>query len=240
MKQLIFFATFLLFQNLCAQSVDDILKKHIAFMGGEKKWKSIQSITTSGEYDYGGMKFPFQAYSKAPNKYKFIVPFNGKYYAQAFDGTKGWKIDAFKNETTPTLLTGKEALAMANEADVELEIPFINYKKKGHQATLEKGDTTIQNNQCYKVVFIRKSGEKETYYFDVKTFAVVMKKAVSKNAEIGGAVITTLYSDYRDIGGIKIPFHAMSDVNGQAILTITVEKGQVNEAVDDKIFGVIN
>ncbi|HEY8934713.1 MAG TPA: hypothetical protein VIM65_05810 [Cyclobacteriaceae bacterium] len=240
MKQLLFFTVFLFFQNLYAQSVDDVLKKHIAFMGGEKKWKSIHSITTSGEYDYGGMKFPFQAYSKAPNKYKFIVPFNGKYYAQAFDGIKGWKIDAFKNETTPTPLTGKEALDMANEADVELEIPFINYEKKGHKAILEKTDTTIQNNQCYKVFFNRKSGEKEVYYFDVKTYALVMKKAVSKNAEIGGAIMTTLYSDYRDIGGIKIPFHAASDVNGQVILTITVDKAQVNEPIDNKIFEVPN
>src|SRR4051812_10694055 len=113
-KFVIFISGFLLSGITQAQNADAIIKKYIEFIGGEKKWKTVKTITTSGEYDYGGMKFPFSTYSKAPNLYKFIVPFNGKYYAQGFDGVKGWKIDAFKNETTPTPLTGKAAEALAN------------------------------------------------------------------------------------------------------------------------------
>jgi len=235
MKNFLLSLALLLSANMCAQTVDGILEKHLAYTGGEKNWKKITSIVTSGEYDYGGTKFPFTSYSKSPDKYKFVVPFNGKYYAQAFDGVKGWKIDAFKNETAPTILNGNDAKAMANESDVALEPAFINYKTKGHNAILEK-DTTIKNMACHKIRFTRKGGEKEFYYFDTKTFAVVMKKAASKNTEMGGSVMTTYYSDYRDIGGIKIPFIAASDINGQPILTITIEKATVNVAVDDKEF----
>lgn len=79
---------------------------------------------------------PFTVSHGGIPRYKFIVPFEGKYYAQAFDGKKGWNIDAFKNETTPTQLSGTAALSLANEADVELEDAFIDYDKKGHVATL--------------------------------------------------------------------------------------------------------
>ena len=85
-----------------AQTADEIIRHYIDFIGGEKKWKNVHAIITLGEYDYGGIKFPFTAYSKAPASYKFIVPLNGKYYAQAFDGKQCWKIDGFKNETSPS------------------------------------------------------------------------------------------------------------------------------------------
>ena len=221
--------------SIKAQTADEIIGRYVKFIGGEKKWKTIKTMITSGEYDYGGMKFPFTAYSKAPNVYKFVVPLNGKFYAQAFDGNRGWKIDAFKNETTPTILTGKEATAMANESDVALEPAFINFKQKGHDAILE-GKDSINGMYCYKIRFVRKSGEAETYYFDVATAAIVLKVAPSKNAEMRGAILNTLFSDYRDVGGVKIPFRSISRLGDQNILTVTVDKVLLNQAIDEKEF----
>lgn len=160
-----------------AQTADEVVKKYLEFIGGKKQWESVKTITTSGEYNYGGVEFPFNTYAKASNLYKFVVTYNGKYYAQAFDGKQGWKIDAFKNETTPTILTGKPAMSMANEADIELEDALINYQDKGHQTILE-GKDTIREKECFKIKFIRKNGETETYYFEDKPFELVMKTAV--------------------------------------------------------------
>jgi hypothetical protein len=220
---------------LSAQQPDDVIKKYVAFTGGKKSWKKVKTLKTSGEYNYGGMKFPFNAYAKAPNLYKFVVPFEGKYYAQAFDGKQGWKIDAFKNETSPTLLRGKDALSMANEADVELQNIFIDYKRKGHVATLD-GKDTLDGKNCIRIKFVRANGDVETYYFDEATSAMVMKAAVSKNAELQGAILRTLYSDYRDVDGIKIPFKSISTSGDQVILEITVEKAEVNVAIADAEF----
>ncbi len=221
--------------SIKAQTADEIIGRYVKFIGGEKKWKTIKTMITSGEYDYGGMKFPFTAYSKAPNVYKFVVPLNGKFYAQAFDGKQGWRIDAFKNETAPTMLTGKEATAMANESDVALEPAFINFKQKGHNAVLE-GKDSINGMYCYKIRFVRKSGEAETYYFDVATAAIVLKVAPSKNAEMQGAILNTLFSDYRDVDGVKIPFRSVSRLGDQNILTVTVDKALLNQPIDEKEF----
>jgi hypothetical protein len=166
--------------------VDDVITKYIDFTGGASNWKKVHTIATSGTYNYNGIEFPFTAYSKAPNLYKFIVPFEGKYFAQAFDGKSGWKIDAFKGETNKTMLTGKDALAMMNEADVELESKFINYQQKGHQAILQ-GIDTVEGAPCFKVKFTLKNGGIETYYFKRSNFELVKKQAPSKNAELGGS-----------------------------------------------------
>src|SRR6478736_4951308 len=221
--------------TLQAQTADQIISGYVKYIGGEKNWSKIKTITTSGEYNYGGAAFPFTTTAKAPNRYKFVVPFNGKYYAQAFDGTTGWKIDAFKDETQPTSLSGKQALAMANEADVELEDPMINYQAKGHQASLE-GKETIENTECFKIKFTRKNGDIETWYFDTNSHALVMKNAVSKNVEMEGALLNTYYSDYKKVEGIKIPLKAVSKSNGQTILTITIDKLELNKPVSENEF----
>ena len=218
-----------------AQTVDEIFSKYISFTGGEQHWKSIHSIVASGTYYYGGMEFPFTSYSKAPNLYKFIVPFKGKYFAQAFDGKEGWKIDAFKNETKKTMLTGKAALAMANEADVELESPFIDYQKKGHSATLD-GVDTIDGKTCFKVRFRRNNADTETYYFDKLSYELTKKEALAKNTELDNSLLETFYSDYEDVKGLKIPFKSVSKVKGQTILTIIVKKVEVDVPVSDDIF----
>jgi len=236
-KKLIFFLLIFIYSSkIKAQTADEVISNYITFTGGEQQWKTIQTIVTSGIYNYGGIEFPFTAYSKAPNLYKFIVPFNGKYYAQAFDGKHGWKIDAFKNETKKTPLAGKPALAMANEADVELESPFIDYQKKGHRATLE-GTDTAGTTMCFKIKFIRSNGETETYLFDTTNFALVKKRAVSKNAEMQNAMLNTFYSDYNEVNGIKIPYKSISKTDdGQMILTISIKKIEVNVPVAETEF----
>ncbi|MEP6596499.1 MAG: hypothetical protein ABJA71_11165 [Ginsengibacter sp.] len=235
-KPVLFVFFFISSLNITAQTVDEVISNYITFTGGEQQWKIIHTIVTTGTYNYGGIEFPFSAYSKSSNLYKFVVPFNGKYYAQAFDGKQGWKIDAFKNETKKTFLTGKAALAMANEADVELESPFINYQKKGYQAFLE-GKDTVNTIQCFKVKFIRSNGEIETYFFDSTNFELVKKRAVSKNAEMKNAMLNTFYSDYNEVNGVKIPYKSISKTDdGQTILIITVKKMEINIPVPDTEF----
>src|SRR5882672_3823873 len=95
-----------------SQDADEIISKYIAFTGDGQKWKKIKSITSSGTYNYGGMEFPFTAWSQAPDLYKYIVSFNGKSFSQSYDGREGWRIDGFKNETQETILKGKDATAM--------------------------------------------------------------------------------------------------------------------------------
>ena len=133
-----------------SQTAGKIVAKYIEFTGGTTTWKKIKTVTSSGTYNYGGVEFPFQAYSKAPDLYKYIVTFNGKSFEQSFDGKQGWRIDGFKRETQKTILKGKQAIAMSNESDVELENPFIDYDKKGHRITLE-GKDTVDGRTCYKI-----------------------------------------------------------------------------------------
>jgi hypothetical protein len=221
--------------DLKAQTVETVIANYISFIGGVQQLKKINSILTSGTYNYGGIEFPFESYSKAPDLYKYIVSTNGKSFAQAFDGKQGWKIDGFKGEKTKTMLNGKEARAMANEADVELENVFINYKEKGYSALLE-GTDSVGNILCYKVKLMSEGNDTSTYFFSANDFSLLKKQAVSKNEELDKSMLDTYYSDYTTVEGIKFPFKMVSKVGDQTILTIIIKKLQLNAAIADNIF----
>lgn len=234
-KLVVLFLIVTLASQAKAQRAYDILVKYTSFIGGADNWKKVQSIISKGTYNYNGIEFPFTAYSKAPNQYKYIVPFKGKFFAQAFDGRIGWKIDAFKGEKNKTMLNGKDALAMMNEADVELESPFINYLQKGHDALLE-GVDSVEGVACYKVLFTRRNGDMETYFFKINNCELVKKQAPSKNAEFEETVLDTYYRDYRTIEGVTIPFMLESKNNNQPVLTITIKKIIFNKPIADEEF----
>lgn len=228
---------FLLIINLRAgaQTAEQIINTYIRFIGGEKNWIKIKSLISSGEYDYGGVSFPFTTYAKAPHFYKFIVPFNNKFYAQGFDGEIGWKIDAFKNETKPTLPTGKAALAMANEVDVMLESPFINYKVKRHQLKYE-GTERFADKDFYKVRLLKKTGEIETYYFDTANCSLYLKTSAAKNEELQGALLHTYFSDYRKVDNVTFPFKMLTKSGDQTVLEVTAQNIKLNAEIKAEEF----
>jgi hypothetical protein len=234
-KQFLLLVIIIISRDIHAQTADDVINGFIKFSGGEKYWKKVHSIVTSGIYNYGGTSFPFTSYSKAPDLYKFVVPYNGKYFMQAYNGKNGWKIDAFNGDTVKTILTGKDALAMMNEADVELESPFINYQKKKHQVLLE-GIDIIENQPCYKLKLLRHNGNEETYFFGTSQFKPFKKLALTKNAEQGNSIIETYFSDYHTVQGITVPYKMVYKSKEQIILIIEIMKFTLNAPVTDESF----
>ena len=218
-----------------SQTADDVINSYIKFIGGEKNWKVVQTLTVSGIYNYVGVSFPFISYSKKPNLYKYIVTANGKSFIQAFDGKQGWRIDGFKDEKNKTILKDRQAIAMANEADVELESPFINYLEKGHKVQLEGMDTSVSHG-AYKIKLTRRNGDTETYFFNSKDFSLVKKQALSTNDEMDKAPLDIEYSDYKIIGNIKVPHKISHATNGQPVLKITIERVELNTPMKNSIF----
>lgn len=218
-----------------SQSASDIVSKYVQFTGGSDKWKKVKTITSAGTYNYGGVEFPFQSYSKAPDHYRYIVTFNGKSFEQAYDGKTGWRIDGFKNEKQKTILNGKDAVAMANESDVELESPFIDYDKKGHSISLE-GRDTVDGNLCYIIKLSRKNGDNEKYFFSEENYALLKKQAIAKNTELQGDLLDIFYTNYRTANKITLPYKITFRSGPQTVLVISVTNVQLDLPVKDEIF----
>jgi len=218
-----------------AQSVDSVFARYVDYLGGGSRLRAIHSRIDSGTYNYGGLEFPFISYAQSPDHYKYVVTFKGKYFAQAFDGLQGWKIDVFKNEKQKNLLKGNNAKAMANEAEVNLEPPFMDYKQKHHTAAFA-GTDTVDGRLCDCVNFKFADNSTALYCFDKQTGALLEKIALSKNPELNNAILQTFYSEYTEIGGIKFPFKTIHKIKDQTVLTITLKGIALNPPIDENIF----
>jgi hypothetical protein len=233
--QRIFFALLLFVAiNAKSQTAEEIINGYVQFTGGTDNWKSVSTITTIGNYNYGGVAFPYIAYSKRPNLYLYVVTYNGRSFSQAYNGQLGWQIDGFKNEKAKTIFKDKKATAMANEADVDLESPFINYKLKGFTAEL-MGTDSVNSRPCHKIKLVA-NNDTALYCFDKTDFSLVKKQAVSKNSEMDKAVMDIFYSEYKQTGNIKIAHKINCTTGGQRILLITVDSVKLNEPMEDSRF----
>src|SRR4030095_13715200 len=99
-----------------------------------------------------------------------------------------------------------------------------------------EGTDSVNSALCYRLKLTGSNGATETLYFDTQTSELRMKEAVSKNAELQKAILKIYYSDYRDIGGIKIPFKTVCEADKQKILTIMISKASLDVAIHDQVF----
>jgi hypothetical protein len=127
---------------------------------------------------------------------------------------------------------------------------LVDYASKGSKVELLKDDK-VNKEDCYKVRLTMKTGQEITYLINKSTNLVAkvdtkgtMAASMSgMGAIIGGAAggrvdkmeVSTLYSDYQDFNGVKIP----TKINIKAAMgdsESTISNVKINEPIDPKLY----
>ena len=223
--------------NAPKMSVDELMKKVVDALGGEANWRKIKSRVSTYDVDYvnQGVKGYGTKYEKYPNLTADETNLTalgkpiGKTF-EYFDGTSGGEDTSF---TPAEKYTGKQLEDARINADFYGLIDWqTNYKKADF-----RGAAKVENEDAYVVVFEPEKGSKNTIYFSQKTFLPLKLESLSTSStENISFPYSELFSDYREIDGIKIPFKIVnSNSNSGESITIVKEIKQ-NTAIDDKVF----
>lgn len=218
-------------------TVDEILAKYFETTGGIEKWKALKSRTMVGKAFFG-QEFPMTVYEKAPNMQKTVVNVQGtEIMINVYDGKEAWMLNPLQG--------GKDAVKMDDEQakeikDEEFEDDFIDYKKKGHEPTLE-GTEEVDGVKCYKVKLVRnknnpKDDITEVHYFDSENFVPIMQTVYVRSGPQKGTEVNVYLSDYQDVNGLMFPFALEQKIKGQSVSKITIDKITLNDVSDDSIF----
>ena len=219
---------------LSAQTVDEIIAKHIAALGGITKLKTLQSIRMTGDFETGGMQAGFTQVFKRPMKMRLDISVQGLTMTQAYDGEKGWQVVPFTGKKDPEPMTGDDLKNAQEQAD--LDGPLMDYKKKGNTVELI-GKEKIAGKDSYHLKVTLKNGGVRHLYLDAVTF--LGQKTSAKTMTRGTEVeLESVLSDYKEVDGLKFPFvieqHQVGGEGpGQKII---FKKIEVNVPVDDSIF----
>ncbi|ACU07877.1 hypothetical signal peptide-containing protein [Flavobacteriaceae bacterium 3519-10] len=174
-----------------AQTAKEIIDQNIELSGGLTNWKLLNSIIIQGKLTLGvNDQYPIKIYQQRPNLTKTVIVINKKETAvEGYDGKKGYAMNYATNKIQE----------YPNYSAESFDTDFIDWESKGFEAKY-LGKEKVGEIYCHKVE-LTKNVNKTMYYFDAKSYMLL--KEVQKDE-------TLVYSDYRKIGSLMMPFRIES------------------------------
>ena len=210
-----------------AQTVDEIVSKHLTAVGGKSNLDKIKNVVMEGSMDAMGNKVDVKVV-KVPGKlYRQDISVMGMNGYNLITDTSGWMFMPFAGQTSPEPLSGD----MLKGAQGELNVGdgLVDYKTKGNKLELQ-GKEDVAGTDCYKMLVISSAGDSSTVYVDVNT-SLINRTTVVRSVMGQEMTVNIDYSDYKDVDGIKFPF-----TMGMPQGTITFSNIKTNQTVDPKLY----
>ena len=189
-------------------TVDQILTKYVAALGGEEAMRQVTSrvITATQDIPTGpGGSIPVPAAlersQKAPNLVLDVYTTEKFTVADGFDGTAAWT--KAQNGTVTSAAPGGVDAERGRRAAALLEPLTL---KEQYQSMRAEGLARVNGHDAYVVIGTPAVGTPERLYFDAQTGLLLRKWTYVETAP-GRVPFQVDFEDYRNTGsGVKIPF----------------------------------
>jgi zinc protease len=207
---------------------DDVHKKYLAAIGGDKAIKGLKSIKTIRKGNLQGAEITIYTVINEKGKLKNVVNANaeGQNFTinkVIFNGVSGTS----EIQGQSKALTAEEIQEIKQQADLQAVLDPAKYGEK--QAV--RGIVSVNGKDAYYIENISKDGKKSSEYYDVAT-GFLVKSIGASNGDAPGQV--TEFSDYKEVpgsNGYKVPY--TMKLMGANFTLQTVE---VNKTIADKEF----
>lgn len=232
MKRLLISLTALLSSvMLNAQTVDEIIAKHIEALGGKEKLAQVTSVQTENTMEVMGNEAASKTILLVGKGYRNESEFNGLQMVNVITDKGGWSVNPFGGSTEPTAIpdemykSGKDQIFIA---------PLYDYAARGGKVEL-LGKEKVGATEAFKIKYTNKDKAETTFYIDPTTYFIT--KAIKRGNAMGQDItIATDYSNYKKTdAGLYFPHTTTLDM-GQFALKMNTRKVEVNKAVDPAIF----
>jgi len=213
-----------------AQTVDEIINKHIDAIGGKDKISGMKSIVIEADLDIAGNQGTSTTSVLYGKGSLLEIDLGGQKIATCITDQGGWAMNPLAGQTSAEPLPADQA----NLGKVQLAVggPLFDYAARGNKVELA-GQEDAGGVKAWKLKVTTKEGANLTYYIDPATWYIV--KAVTQLGQ-GGEQVTT-YSDYKKTDyGYVAAYSSARELPGGITVNITVRKIDVNKEVDPKIF----
>jgi len=216
-------------------SADELLAKYVSAVTKTsstkelaKKMKKVKTVKQTMSITIAQAPFPLESTTlwSAPNGEGSKLGGGGMTFQSTyFNGTTGFEsnMQTGKKELTPEQIT-------ARNKSIGL-YPEANYKTSGMTYELI-GIENVAGTPMY--VLKLNDGETETYdYFDTKSFLKMKSNKIGKDDEGNPQESTTVYSNYKEVGGLLFPHtltisFADQSLNGE-IKEVLINEGSLED-----------
>ncbi len=213
-----------------ALTAEQILDKAVEATGGKAAHAKLNSRYAKGtlELDAGGneMKGTLEMWAKAPNK-QFILTHMDAVgdITNGCDGEHAWSDNPQGSfDMTGTQLENAKRQAVFHQEDWRQLYP----------KTEVTGKEKVGQREAWVVKLSPTTGNPMTQYFDAETF-LLLRQNMTADTPQGSMDITSDFSDYRDVDGIKMPFQ-IKQAMPFGDMVIKLEELKHNVPIEDAKF----
>jgi hypothetical protein len=156
--------------QLKAQTVDEIIAKHLQAVGGKEKLASIKTLYIEATaVTQNGMEISTKTWKVKDKLYRQEISFGMGNVVMIVTPTKGWASNPRSGGEFKPI--PDEQLKMM-QYQLEPGGPFVDYAAKGGKLELV-GKDTVGGKECYKVKLTPGNGPEVTYSIDEQSFYVL-------------------------------------------------------------------
>lgn len=210
--------------------VNQLVEKYVAALGGadaiEKTTSRVEKGTLSG---FGGHALPIEVYSKAPDKRVSVMHLPNGESLTGYDGHVGW---LGGGDRPPREVTGGELELMKLDADFYFPARLKQEFSQLRPARPEK----VGDAEAWVVMGVKPGQPPVKLYFD-KQSGLLVRMVEYVDTPVGRNPTEITYADYRDSGGVKVPFR-WTIARPLGRFTIQVDQMEQNVPVDDARFSM--
>jgi hypothetical protein len=211
------------------RTADQILDKYIEALGGAARLANLTGIVAKGTYQgYAeSEKRPVEVFSKAPGQRTVIVHLADGDSTSVWDGKAGWTARPATDVPVPLLaLSGGDLDAARLEAELSFPARIkqtLTDWRVGFPATIDDRDVqVVQGNSAGR--------SPVKFYFDNQS-GLLVRMVHYAELPIGLSPTQIDFADYREAGGVKIPFRwTITWLDGRS--TIEFSEVQANVPID--------
>lgn len=194
----------------------ELIARYQQAIGGKENFAAKTGMRATGELSVPGANLTgtFEMFSARPNRMLMRVTLGGfGEMKTGYDGTVAWSVNPMEG---PRLMQDREKVQAADNADFEGMLRDISRFKSVE--TVER--TTVAGRDCYKVRVVWLS-ERETFDCYSPESGLLVASLGQQHSNMGVMDAVTLYDDYRDFEGVRVPTKISVQIMGvEQVLTM--------------------
>ncbi len=215
-----------------ALTLDEVIAKAVEAQGGQAALAAVNTQKATGKVMTQGLEIGLTMTYARPGRMRADASVMGMTIVQCFNGDGGWGINPMSGSQDPQPMSEVEAKLFKLQSD--LEPPYVDYAKKGYTAEYI-GQEDIEGTPTHRLRVDTKQNVVLDFWFDAESFLLL--KQNSKVSIDQGEFETQSYpSDYRQQGGLTVPFAIESRRGDQVMSQIVINTIEINVPVDEAIF----
>lgn len=206
---------------------EETIAKYIAAIGGEKAVSNLKSLAEKGTFEAGGRQFPVEIFIQSPDKLAVVTHWPNGDSSTISNGRSGWFIFP---QREPRPMTPADLEASRMDADLQLPLDLNKIFSK-----LETKKDQQIGSQNVVVVSGQRQGQASIEMLFDEQSGLLVRIVRYAQSPLGLNPTQIDYSDYRDVAGVKRPFHWTS-ATPTGRFSIQIESAQANVAIPESRF----